>query len=362
MRPSNKSKSLGNRNKLALQERTIFDSGLKTQKLPIIEIIPDPNQARQLLPEHLKFKLFTGELPTVVLEEFIAQHPRNNDLQKVIALAQTIQSDGLATPISVRTVEQSGYDDLPEYIKYVITTGERRWWAHIYLLLNDKEIHEGATQVQPDSIAAVPTADGTSIIAQQLLENFQREDLNAVEKATGLHQLKEEMEQGGSKVTWVEVDNRIGIQNRYGTYLRKVLKLAPSALAFIQSHGFTEFAIRPITTRLAKHSEKHQLNALTHLLAIQNSTDSDSELLPLDSFIDQLLGVGVGVLSTQSPKVRKPTVTKPVNLKSFQKGVGKIADDLANIDLLSIQGDKRDELAGELERLLKVVQEKLKDL
>jgi hypothetical protein len=80
MRPSNKGKSLGIRNKLALQERTIFDSNLKIQKLPIIEIIPDPNQARQLLPDPLKLKLFAGELPTVILEEFIAQQPGNNDL------------------------------------------------------------------------------------------------------------------------------------------------------------------------------------------------------------------------------------------------------------------------------------------
>jgi ParB/RepB/Spo0J family partition protein len=358
MRPSNKGKSLGIRNKLALQERTIFDSNLKIQKLPIIEIIPDPNQARQLLPDPLKLKLFAGELPTVILEEFIAQQPGNNDLQKIISLAQTIQSDGLATPISVRTANQSGYSNLPEHIKYVITTGERRWWAHIYLLLTDQKIQEGVTQAEPDEIAAVPTADGTSIVAQQLLENFQREDLNAVEKAAGLQQLKKEMEQKGEKVTWVEVDNRIGIKNRYGTYLRKVLKLTPEALTFIQLHGFKEASIRPITTRLVKQPKKLQLEALKHLLKIQNPTDSDSELLPLDSFIDQLLGGA----QPKTAKVRKPTVAKPINLKSFQKGVGKIADELAHIDLLSMRSENRNALAKELHRLLETVQEKLKGI
>jgi ParB family chromosome partitioning protein len=102
-----------------------------------------------------------------------AQQPRRAfDAASLESLAQSIRANGVLSPIVVRPIDGRG-------AKYEIVAGERRWRA-----------------ARTAGLAEVPAIvrdvrDGASI-ELALLENLQREDLNAIEEAAGYRQLIDE--------------------------------------------------------------------------------------------------------------------------------------------------------------------------
>ena len=92
------------------------------------------------------------------------------DPQSIAELADSIKAQGLIQPILVRPVDGG---------KYEIIAGERRWRAAQLA---------GLTRV-PVVVRAVP--DQTAL-AMALIENIQREDLNPLEEAGGIHRLIDE--------------------------------------------------------------------------------------------------------------------------------------------------------------------------
>ncbi|MDK2122542.1 ParB/RepB/Spo0J family partition protein [Parachitinimonas caeni] len=99
--------------------------------------------------------------------------PRSKMNEEALAdLTESIKSQGLIQPILAREI---GVD------RYEIIAGERRWRA-----------------AQRAGLSEVPTvvrkvADEAAL-AMALIENIQREDLNPIEEAMGLHRLIEEFE------------------------------------------------------------------------------------------------------------------------------------------------------------------------
>ena len=109
-------------------------------EITISDIIPNPTQPRT-------------EFDEVALEE----------------LADSIRQLGLIQPI---TVKQEGN-------KYIIISGERRWRAS----------QRAGLEVIPAYIREV---DDTTLHAMALVENIQREDLNAIEISLGMQRLVDE--------------------------------------------------------------------------------------------------------------------------------------------------------------------------
>ncbi|MDL2285329.1 ParB/RepB/Spo0J family partition protein [Desulfovibrio sp. OttesenSCG-928-F07] len=114
------------------------------QKLPVTSVIPNPKQPRR-------------EFNTAELE----------------SLAESIKAHGVLQPILVRSI---GGSRPP---KYEIIAGERRWRAS--QLAGLKEV--------PVSIKELSDQETLAIA---LVENLQREDLNALEESMGILQLKNE--------------------------------------------------------------------------------------------------------------------------------------------------------------------------
>lgn len=110
------------------------------------------------------------ELPIEFLQPGQYQPRRVMTEEGLEELADSIRAQGLIQPIVVRPV---GKD------KYEIIAGERRWRA-----AQRAELHQ-----VPVLIKEVPDE---AAIAMALIENIQREDLNAMEEANALHRLKEE--------------------------------------------------------------------------------------------------------------------------------------------------------------------------
>lgn len=98
-------------------------------------------------------------------------------------LADSIRTQGLVQPITVRSVESGHYE---------IIAGERRWRASKLAGL----------ETIP---AIVREVSDRSAIAMSLIENIQREDLNPMEQANALHRLREEFD-----LTHQEVAESVG--------------------------------------------------------------------------------------------------------------------------------------------------------
>lgn len=118
----------------------------------------------------------------------------------LLELCSSIQEVGIIQPITVRLMDNGGY---------MIISGERRWRASQMA---------GLTHIP----AYVRSADDDKMMEMALIENIQREDLNAIEIALAYSRLLELLE-----IPQEELSKRVG-KNRstVSNYLR-LLKLPP---------------------------------------------------------------------------------------------------------------------------------------
>jgi len=123
------------------------------------------------------------QLPVELIQRGQYQPRRDIEPEALEDLAQSIRSQGVMQPIVVRAIGSK---------KYEIIAGERRWRA---------------TQLAglPTIPALVRELSDETALAMALIENIQREDLNAVEEAIALHRLQTEFE-----LTQQEVAQAVG--------------------------------------------------------------------------------------------------------------------------------------------------------
>lgn len=130
--------------------------------------------------------------------------PRTTFNEESLAeLAASIAAEGVLQPIAVR------YDT--EMDRYIIIHGERRWRA--------------AAMAGLDRLPAiVREIDDDRILLQQLMENIVREDLNPLDRAAALRELKDQM----NGAAWERVAEAVGIRRSRLFQLIGTEKLAPS--------------------------------------------------------------------------------------------------------------------------------------
>lgn len=120
-----------------------------------------------------KEKENTQTLPVGMLLPNPKQPRRDFDRESLEGLAESIKSQGVLQPILVRPAPGTRPP------RYEIVAGERRWRAS-----------------QLAGLAEVPVVirelSDEETLAVALIENLQREDLNPLEEALGMHELKEE--------------------------------------------------------------------------------------------------------------------------------------------------------------------------
>jgi len=148
-------------------------------------------------------------LKTVKLEELQTgkYQPRTRmDQGSLEELARSLKSQGVMQPILARTVGKGRYE---------IIAGERRWRAA--KLAGLREVPVVIREV-PDSAA----------LAMALIENIQRENLNPLEEATGIHRLINEF-----KMTHLEAAEAVGRSRAATTNLLRLLNLSKSVQALL---------------------------------------------------------------------------------------------------------------------------------
>jgi len=139
------------------------------------------------------------KLPIEFLQRGRYQPRKDMDPEKLQELSDSIAAQGIIQPIVVRKIEAE---------KYEIIAGERRWRA-----------------AQLAELAEVPVLikdiDDRSMMAVALIENIQREDLNALEEAEALHRLLDEFE-----LTHQQIAESVGKSRTTVTNLLRLLDLA----------------------------------------------------------------------------------------------------------------------------------------
>jgi ParB family transcriptional regulator, chromosome partitioning protein len=121
-------------------------------------------------------------------------------------LADSIREQGIVQPLIVR--ERAG--------QFELIAGERRWRAAQLLQL-------------PEVPVIVRQADDRAVLELALIENLQRENLNALEEAHGYEQLA-----GQFQLTQEEIALKVGKSRAVVANALRLLKLPPAIQAFIR--------------------------------------------------------------------------------------------------------------------------------
>lgn len=278
-----KRQSLGTAFAFMSEQPPIEDAPPLSGKIPLLEIRPDPNQPRQFLPGKFSPQLLY-DLPTEIIQDWKNSGEALDKFQELSKLADSIALHGLINAITIRASEEVE-------TKYMIVTGERRWWAHVLLASESRQIREGNELVDSNEIKANLTVEGASIRAHQLLENLIRSDLGVIEKAKGMWMLRRELSHNntvGGLASWSEVEKSLGISRRYRTYITNSLELCDEALRLVQEHNLSERVIRPVVAKLRSSSDL-QVEAIQRILGYNEEEASVTLLKFAKQVVDELL-------------------------------------------------------------------------
>lgn len=140
-----------------------------TEKKDVNEERPENDGLNASLQAQLK-QLPLINLPTNRVIPDPDQPRKSFDDESLLDLAQSIEENGLLQPIVVQPEDENG--------TFRIIMGERRWRAHDFA---------GKTSIP----AIIRPADDSTILALQIIENNQREDIAPLEEARALQRLVE---------------------------------------------------------------------------------------------------------------------------------------------------------------------------
>jgi ParB family chromosome partitioning protein len=188
-------------------------------------------------PENSPYKL----LPIYKVEPNAAQPRQDFDEEELQALSESIQIHGVIQPLTVRELP-SGY--------YQIIAGERRWRAA--RMANLSEIP-----------AVIVEADDKKAMELALIENLQRQDLNAMEEALGYQSLMQDY-----GLTQEETSARVGKSRSAVANALRLLNLPEPITQMLRDGKLTAGHARAI---LKIKSEKKQLEAAQKIAALDLS-------------------------------------------------------------------------------------------
>ena len=157
--------------------RTSGSAADAPQLLPIHSIRPDPLQARRVLPPAVRAGFVAGQLDApaaLAAWQALAEDDaveRELLQSQVITLAVSIRQQELVNPVTVCPDGRGGY---------LLETGERRWWAHWWLVSVEKLPAFEVIRAQ-----VVPAASPE----RQAAENLQGSPLTAVQTACQIARL-----------------------------------------------------------------------------------------------------------------------------------------------------------------------------
>ena len=218
---------------------------IKQNDILISKISPNPNQPRKIF-EH-------------------------KSLQQ---LAQSIDEKGLITPITVKN----------EGNKYIIIAGERRFKAH--QLLKRKKIP--AYIIQSDS--------SKDLMYMALIENIQREDLNAIEQAKAYQHLKDNLDTSITEIAKTIGKSRPAVSNTL-RLLQLPLEIQDSILAGEINEGQARVILQKNTIQgritLWKKILREKMSVRKVEASVSKQSKWQRQLEDIENKISRIIGVKV---------------------------------------------------------------------
>ncbi|MBI5447986.1 MAG: ParB/RepB/Spo0J family partition protein [Gammaproteobacteria bacterium] len=239
------------------------------------------------------------------------QPRKTMDSQLLQELAESIKHSGVIQPIVVRKSVSGGYE---------IIAGERRWRAAQLAGLADVPV-------------VIKNIDDHHASAIALIENIQREDLNALEEANAMHRLIEEF-----GLTHEDLARSVGKSRTTISNLLRVLNLNPDVQKLLAQNqielGHAKALLSLVGTQQSQAAQK-----------VVSAGYSVRETEQYVRHVAQLLASGTPVATRIDPQVRhiqqrlSEALAAKVKLTCNSKGKGNI----------TIVYNSLDELQGILE-------------
>lgn len=282
----------------------------------LLEDSPAKTKSQEILPEAAKTGIFEISIQEIQVNPY---QPRVHfDKEALEELAESIKVQGIIQPITVRKLGPG---------EYQLISGERRFQASKIA---------GLTQIP----AYVRTANDQQMLEMALIENIQRENLNALEIAQSYQRLLLEC-----NLKQEELGDRVG-KNRttVNNYLR-LLKLPPTIQAAI----------------------KDQTLSMGHARALINIEDVDKQLAIFKKAVEEELSVRkvealVKALNEGKPgKDEKPSLD-PVRKYEMNKIQQRLASHFGTKVALKSDAKNRGEIkipftsASDLNRILEILE------
>ena len=212
-------------------------------------------------------------------------------------LSASIRSQGIIQPIVVRQVAPQQYE---------IIAGERRFRA----------AKKAGLKHVP---CVVKSVEDKAVIAMALIENIQREELNAIEEAQALERLQQEFELTHQQISDVIGKSRTTVTNLLrlnaltdevkGFVEKKELEMGHArALLALESKPQIELAHLVIKKKLTVRQTEQQVKALLSPKAEKEPVKQDSEMIEISNKLTSALGSKV-VINRNSSGSGKVTIT-----------------------------------------------------
>jgi|TARA_B110001452_G_scaffold250304_1_gene238408 ParB family chromosome partitioning protein len=212
--------------------------------------------------------------------------PRTSfDEGKIKELAESIKQNGLIQPIAVRSNSNDSS-------RYEIVAGERRWIAAQKAGLHEVPI-------------VVLDLDDSQALEVAILENIQREDLNAVEEAKAYDRLRTEFGYDQDSTAKLMSKSRSHVSNTL-----RLLTLPEDIISMIEEGLITAGQARPLIglsdpSSIAEEIVKKKMSArsVEKLIRDKKKPDAnktDPNILDMQNKLEQSLGLKVNILNKKN--------------------------------------------------------------
>ncbi|KQQ32783.1 chromosome partitioning protein ParB [Duganella sp. Leaf126] len=255
-----------------------------------------------------------SELPVAQMQAGKYQPRTRMDEGGLQELAASIKTQGIMQPILVRPI---GSDALTGAVSYEIIAGERRFRA----------AQLAGLDVLP---VLVRNVDDQAAAAMALIENMQREDLNPLEEAQGIHRLITDF-----SFTHEQAANAVGRSRSAVSNLLRLLNLASSVQTMLMAgdidmgHARALLAVDGATQiNLANMVVAKRLSVRETEKLVTRTLD-EQQAAPADARHKEKSGDITRLEEELSDRLATPVV-----FKMGSKGRGQLIIDFADLDIL----------------------------
>ena len=255
-----------------------------------------------------------SELPVSQMQAGKYQPRTRMDEGGLQELAASIKTQGIMQPILVRPV---GTDKVTGQVQYEIIAGERRFRAAQLAGLENLPV-------------LVREVDDQSAAAMALIENMQREDLNPLEEAQGIHRLITDF-----SFTHEQAANAVGRSRSAVSNLLRLMNLANPVQTMLMAGDIDMGHARAL---LAVDAAT-QIN-LANMVVAKRLSVRETEKLVAKTLEEQQAPAAEARQKEKSGDIIRleeelsDTLATPVVFKMGTKGRGQMIIDFADLDIL----------------------------